>query len=130
LRGHLDDEGFEPAPSPLRREGKMKKLLAALAVTALFVLPVAGVATAGTGPTMAQFRQLQRQVNRVATQVDQLQDRLSELEAAPPLECLGSLGVAEYDGYVYDLYDPFETTALSLPDPGDMPDWQVVIRTC
>ena len=108
----------------------MKKLLGAIAVAALFVLPVTGVATASSGPTMAQFRQLQRQVKQVEQRVAQMEDRLSALEAAPTIACLGSLGVTEYDGYVYDLNDPFETTALSLPDSGDLADWQVVIRTC
>jgi hypothetical protein len=108
----------------------MKHLLVALVVAALFVLPVAGVATASSGPTMAQFRQLKAQVVKIDKEVTNLESRISALEKAPTIPCLGSLGVAEYDGYVYDLNDPFETTALSLPDTGDLPDWQMVIRTC
>jgi hypothetical protein len=103
---------------------------AALLVSLVFVLPVAGVVTANSGPTMAQFKKLQRQVKQLDQHVDAMEDRVAALEAAPTAPCAGTLGVAEYDGYVYDLYDPFETTALSLPDAGDLADWQVLIKTC
>jgi len=108
----------------------MRKLFTALLVSLVFVLPVAGVATASNGPTMAQFKKLQKQVKQMNQRVTSIEDRIAVLEAAPTVPCMGTLGVTEYDGYVYDLYDPFETTALSLPDPGDLADWQVVIKTC
>jgi hypothetical protein len=110
----------------------MKNALALLVLVIVgLTLTLGGTAAARTdGPTMAQFRQLKAQVVRIDKQVSSLESRIAALEKAPTQACLGSLGISEYDGYVYDLNDPFETTALSLPDSGDLPDWQMVIRTC
>jgi hypothetical protein len=100
----------------------MKKKLIVLVVAVVIVLPLIGVANAASGPTLKQFRKLQRQVNR-------LENRVEQLEAAPTEACLQTINVSQFDDYLAD--DGFSSiTGLDLEEAGVTPDWRVVIRVC
>lgn len=94
---------------------------------ALLVLIAGAAADAASGPTLSQFRRLQREVNRLQNRVDSLDSRISSLEAAPPNTCLDTIPVAQFDDYE-QYFDQGPISALDIDNAN--PDWQVVIRTC
>jgi hypothetical protein len=77
-------------------------------------------ADAASGPTLAQFRRLQRQVDR-------LENRVEAIEAAPTDACLSIINVAQFDDYE-QYFDSDPISALDIDNAA--PDWRVVIRTC
>jgi type II secretory pathway pseudopilin PulG len=107
---------------------KMKRTIVSVVLLAIVSVLIAGTAvTAADGPTLSQFRQLKRQVNRIENQVELLQDQVAQLKAAPTNACLGTINVAQFDDY--EQYpDAGSITALDIDNVN--PDWRVVTRIC
>lgn len=106
----------------------MKRPIVAVAVLALVSVVLAGpVADAANGPTLAQFRQLKRQVTQLERATQRLESRVETLEEAPTDACLSTINVAQFDDYLAD--DGF-TSITGLDIDNVDPHWQVVIRTC
>jgi hypothetical protein len=98
----------------------MKRMVVGVLVVVLMLVVVGTTAGAASSPTMAQFKDLKRQVNR-------LQNRVEKLEAAPTDACLSTINVAVFDDY--EQYpDSGPITALDIDNAA--PDWRVVTRIC
>ena len=98
----------------------MKRTMVGVVVAALLLVFAGTAADAGSGPTMAQFKDLKRQVNR-------LENRVEKLEAAPTDACLSTINVAQFDDYE-QYFDSGPITALDIDNAA--PDWRVVTRIC
>jgi hypothetical protein len=98
-----------------------KRILTAAAVGALALGLVGATADAASGPTLRQFRKLQRQVT-------QLENRVERLEAAPTEACLSTVPVSVFDDYLAD--DGFSSITGLDVDTGAGPDYRMVIRIC
>ena len=99
---------------------RMRRMVVGVLVVALLLIVVGTTAGAASGPTMAQFRDLKRQVNR-------LQNRVEKLEAAPTNACLSTINVAQFDDYE-QFPDTGPITGLDIDNVA--PDWRVVTRIC
>ena len=98
-----------------------RTLLVAIVVALMSMMIVATTAGAASGPTMQQFKDLKRKVNR-------LENRVEALEAAPTDACLDTIDVSQFNDYEQYL-DSGPITGLDLDTP-TAADYQVVIRIC
>jgi hypothetical protein len=98
----------------------MKRTVVGVIVVALLLVFAGAAAEAGSSPTMAQFKDLKRQVNR-------LQNRVEKLEASPTDACLSTINVAQFNDYEQYL-DTGPITGLDIDNAA--PDWRVVTRIC
>jgi H+/gluconate symporter-like permease len=92
----------------------MKKLLAIAVVTVVLAVLTFSNATAASGPTLAQFRRLQRQVNRV----EALANRLNN--------CTSTIGVSQFNDYAS--VNGGGVTGLDID--ATTADWYVVVWNC
>ena len=103
----------------------MKRLVAVLAVVAVFAAFSGITATAADGPSITQFRHLQRQVNRLDNQVASLQGDVRNLKLDVN-DLLYDVFVCTFPGdplssftdgsYAYSLYYDYNCTATFGPD--------------
>jgi len=94
----------------------MKRALAGIVLIVSLLLVMELSATATDGPTMTQFRALQRQVNRIDSRVTYLNN------------CLAVIPVTQFGDYE-QYFDTGPITGLDLDSPG-FQDWNVLVWEC